>query len=625
MYCSKGQDHGLDKALDQQLIADARGGARNRVAGHARKSYDPQREPHRRHDARLRGHAALRRRRAARRNTIDLTFHGSAGQSFGAFVPRGITLRLEGDANDYFGKGLSGGTLVLRPARTAKFVAEENIIAGNVILYGATGGDVFIRGVVGERFCVRNSGATAVVEGVGDHGCEYMTGGRAVILGPTGRNFAAGMSGGFAFVLDPDRSLFLRMNREMVDLDVLDDDEDVEWLRGVITHAPGADRLGGRGAPAVELVPERTPVHEDLPEGLQACARSPTRRRRNAASTSTKRSWRRLVGETDGVHEARAGAAEAAADPGAHRRLAGGLRGLPGRRRCAQGARCMDCGIPFCHTGCPLGNLIPEWNDLVYRDRWEAAADRLHATNNFPEFTGRLCPAPCEAACVLGINEPAGRDQADRGRDLRPGVGRGLRAAGAGREEDGQARRRRRQRTGRAGGRAAADARRPRRHRVRARRSHRRAAALRHPRVQDGEASPRPPDRADGGGRHAVPDERERRRERPGRRPRAVRRRRARGRRDRVARPSGARPRARRACTRRWSTCRGATACSRATSTRRRSRRTASGSSSSAAATPAPTASAPRSVRARPRFTSSRSCPVRPTSASSRCRGRPTR
>ena len=167
---------------------------------------------------------------------IDLTFHGSAGQSFGAFVPKGMVLRLEGDANDYFGKGLSGGTLVLRPARTAKFVAEENIIAGNVILYGATGGNAFIRGVVGERFCVRNSGATAVVEGVGDHGCEYMTGGRAVILGPTGRNFAAGMSGGFAFVLDPDRSLFLRMNREMVDLDVLDDEEDALWLRGVVTR-----------------------------------------------------------------------------------------------------------------------------------------------------------------------------------------------------------------------------------------------------------------------------------------------------------------------------------------------------------------------------------------------------
>ena len=124
---------------------------------------------------------------------------------------------------------------MLRPPRTARFVAEDNVIAGNVILYGATGGNVFIRGIVGERFCVRNSGATAVVEGVGDHGCEYMTGGRAVILGPTGRNFAAGMSGGFAYVWDAGHSLFLRMNREMVDIDQLDD-EDVDWLRGIITQ-----------------------------------------------------------------------------------------------------------------------------------------------------------------------------------------------------------------------------------------------------------------------------------------------------------------------------------------------------------------------------------------------------
>ena len=139
-------------------------------------------------------------------DTITLTFTGSAGQSFGAFLPRGITLRLEGDANDYFGKGLSGGRLVVRPPAESPFVAEEQIIAGNVILYGATGGEVFIRGQVGERFCVRNSGAIAVVEGVGDHGCEYMTGGRVVVLGPTGRNFAAGMSGGIAYVYDPGRT-----------------------------------------------------------------------------------------------------------------------------------------------------------------------------------------------------------------------------------------------------------------------------------------------------------------------------------------------------------------------------------------------------------------------------------
>ena len=135
-------------------------------------------------------------------DTIDITFTGSAGQSFGAFLPRGITLRLEGDSNDYVGKGLSGGRVIVRPDRAATFVAEDNVIAGNVIGYGATAGEIFLRGVVGERFCVRNSGATAVVEGVGDHGCEYMTGGRVVVLGPTGRNFAAGMSGGVAYVLD---------------------------------------------------------------------------------------------------------------------------------------------------------------------------------------------------------------------------------------------------------------------------------------------------------------------------------------------------------------------------------------------------------------------------------------
>ena len=155
-------------------------------------------------------------------NTIDLTFTGSAGQSFGAFVPRGITMRLVGDANDYLGKGLSGGRIVVRPHADAPFRAEDNIIAGNVILYGATSGEVFIRGVVGERFGVRNSGAVAVVEGVGDHACEYMTGGRVVILGPTGRNIAAGMSGGVAYLLDLAEQ---RLNTEMVDLDPLEDDD----------------------------------------------------------------------------------------------------------------------------------------------------------------------------------------------------------------------------------------------------------------------------------------------------------------------------------------------------------------------------------------------------------------
>jgi glutamate synthase (NADPH) large chain len=168
-------------------------------------------------------------------DTIRCHFTGSAGQSFGAFVPRGITLRLEGDANDYVGKGLSGGRLIVTPPADSTFLAERNIIAGNVALYGATSGEAFIRGVVGERFAVRNSGAMAVVEGVGDHGCEYMTGGRVVVLGATGRNFAAGMSGGIAYVIDPDGDFSQRCNREMVLLEALDSEDD-RLVRDLITR-----------------------------------------------------------------------------------------------------------------------------------------------------------------------------------------------------------------------------------------------------------------------------------------------------------------------------------------------------------------------------------------------------
>jgi glutamate synthase (ferredoxin) len=167
-------------------------------------------------------------------DTISIHFKGSAGQSFMAFVPKGITFVLEGDANDYLGKGLSGGKLVLRPPREAGFTPYQNVIAGNVALYGATSGEAYIRGMAGERFCVRNSGASAVVEGVGDHGCEYMTGGRVVILGQTGRNFAAGMSGGIAYVLDEQRQLESNCNLEMVGLGPLDDPEETELVLGLI-------------------------------------------------------------------------------------------------------------------------------------------------------------------------------------------------------------------------------------------------------------------------------------------------------------------------------------------------------------------------------------------------------
>ena len=167
-------------------------------------------------------------------DTISLRFTGSAGQSFGAFVPRGITLRLEGDANDYLGKGLSGGILAVCPPPRATFVPEDNIIVGNVVLYGATSGEAYIRGRAGERFAVRNSGALAVVEGVGDHGCEYMTAGRVVVLGQTGRNFAAGMSGGVAYVLDADGTFERRCNPALVELEPLASPDDLDLVQDLM-------------------------------------------------------------------------------------------------------------------------------------------------------------------------------------------------------------------------------------------------------------------------------------------------------------------------------------------------------------------------------------------------------
>lgn len=230
LRCTKGQDHGLDRALDNELV---------KLAAPALQDGEPVRAQVEvrnvnRTVGTILGHEVTKRYRGEGLpdGTIDITLTGSAGQSFGAFVPRGITLRLEGDANDYVGKGLSGGRIVVRPDRSATFEASEQIIAGNTIAYGATSGEIFLRGQAGERFCVRNSGATAVVEGVGDHGCEYMTGGVVVVLGQTGRNFAAGMSGGYAFVLDLDEG---RVNPELVDLGPVKGDA-VEELKDLVTR-----------------------------------------------------------------------------------------------------------------------------------------------------------------------------------------------------------------------------------------------------------------------------------------------------------------------------------------------------------------------------------------------------
>lgn len=246
-YCTQSQDHGLDKALDNTLIELAKpaleGGTKvnieheiiniNRVVGTMLSN-----EVCKRYGAEM-----------LPEDTINIKLNGSAGQSLGAFMARGITLTVEGDANDYLGKGLSGGKIILYPPKESTFKAEDNIIAGNVILYGATSGEVYIRGIAAERFCVRNSGASAVVEGIGDHGCEYMTGGRVVILGKTGRNFGAGMSGGIAYVWDPDGDFPKQCNMELFELEGVADHADVLELKTLIE-----DHLGYTDSPVARSI-----------------------------------------------------------------------------------------------------------------------------------------------------------------------------------------------------------------------------------------------------------------------------------------------------------------------------------------------------------------------------------
>jgi glutamate synthase (ferredoxin) len=232
-YCQISQDHGLAKCLDVTTLLDLCKPAIDH--GEKIEAVLPIRNTDRVVGTIL-GNEITRKHGAKGlpEDTIYLHFKGSAGQSFGAFVPKGVTLEIEGDANDYLGKGLSGGKIIVYPPKTSTFVPEENIITGNVALYGATSGEAYIRGMAGERFCVRNSGVNAVVEAVGDHACEYMTGGTVVVLGPTGRNFAAGMSGGVAYVLDETGDFADRCNTAMVDLGKIDEEEESEHVRLLI-------------------------------------------------------------------------------------------------------------------------------------------------------------------------------------------------------------------------------------------------------------------------------------------------------------------------------------------------------------------------------------------------------
>ncbi|XP_005109373.2 putative glutamate synthase [NADPH] [Aplysia californica] len=431
--------------------------------------------------------------------SIEIRLTGSGGQSFCAFLARGVDVFLEGDANDYVCKGLSGGEVVIIPPKSMpeSFKSEDNIIVGNVCLYGATAGKAFFRGQTAERFCVRNSGATAIAEGCGDHGCEYMTGGRVIVLGLTGRNFAAGMSGGIAYCYDKRKMFDDRCNKESVELLPLNNETDLDFVHGLLmefvektgsTLARGIlDNWNTEQGHFIKVYPHeyQRAIAEAEKEEEEKRAALKNEQEKNVASENgvvngdsnqlsvasdlhKLSSLSNMYGE-DMINkledEERATNGQSLSDqqqsdlqkvPSAkaivdiedairnttlenkvmdieldktrgfvkykratyqyrdagerqkdwkeiynHKKVKEGLR--------SQAARCMDCGVPFCQSdnGCPLSNLIPRWNDLVFKNEWRLALDNLHQTNNFPEFTGRVCPAPCEGACVLGINAPA--------------------------------------------------------------------------------------------------------------------------------------------------------------------------------------------------------------------------
>eukprot|EP00879_Flechtneria_rotunda_P003043 GHRR01003263.1.p1 GENE.GHRR01003263.1~~GHRR01003263.1.p1 ORF type:complete len:2008 (+),score=728.67 GHRR01003263.1:1512-7535(+) len=487
--CIQKQDHGLDAGLDVFLIPHCKPALPDGPG-----TLEP--EPvyvefgvlntHRAVGTTL-SHEVTRRFGAAGLpdDTIHIKLTGHAGQSLGAWLCKGITIELEGDANDYVGKGLSGGVIAVYPPKTATFTPQDNIIIGNVALYGGTKGEAFFRGRAAERFCVRNSGVKAVVEGCGDHGCEYMTGGVAVVLGPTGKNFGAGMSGGIAYVYDPNNQLESLANSDVKgDLMAVTEYQDVKVLKGLVqrhlkfTGSEVARRIllnwekerpnfkkvfpheyqralaeaaaikkaeeeqkaaikaaGLQGVDAFERLKQEAAkaTVEHPPKALQLpmptlpdpavakAALEVTAREGLPVTGTNAKSWEdlrpKVVPETK-ANKVR-GFLEYNRAPLGYRPEAERLKdwgevmeNAPTPARAdqlhTQSARCMECGTPFCHqvsSGCPLGNKIPEFNDLVHKGRWREALDRLLETNNFPEFTGRVCPAPCEGACVLGINQ----------------------------------------------------------------------------------------------------------------------------------------------------------------------------------------------------------------------------
>lgn len=443
------QDFQLEKRLDNQLIKEASAILENptnkkpiRISMHIKNTDRAFASTLSYHIAKKYGEPGL-----GADNIINIDLKGTAGQSFCAFLPIGVSAYLEGDANDYVGKGLSGGKVVVYPPKNApiSFKSEDNIIVGNVCLYGATSGKVFIRGIASERFCVRNSGATAVVEGIGDHGCEYMTGGLAVILGPTGRNFAAGMSGGIAYVWNRNKDLMKLCNESTVDLLPITDESEFQSLLKLIEEFV-LETGSTRGMEILQnWQTERSVFIKVFPKEYQRALKQIKEEESIAASVNSKENSdcgasnghcnglngstqqketgkeTKIAGDVKDIEDSLNGTLDKVRGFMKYKRIKGYYR-EPEKRMSdwneifdqkfirdnvrVQATRCMDCGVPLCQTsyGCPLGNIIPKWNDLVHKDDWQQAIFQLLQTNNFPEFTGRVCPAPCEGACVLGIN-----------------------------------------------------------------------------------------------------------------------------------------------------------------------------------------------------------------------------
>ncbi|KAK8970096.1 hypothetical protein KSP40_PGU015015 [Platanthera guangdongensis] len=441
-YFVQKQDHGLELALDNNLITLSKAALEKAMPVYIEI---PVRNVNRAVGTML-SHEVTKKyfMKGLPADTIHIKLSGSAGQSLGAFLCTGITLELEGDSNDYVGKGLSGGKIVVYPPRQSQFDPKENIVIGNVALYGATKGEAYFSGMAAERFCVRNSGAIAVVEGVGDHGCEYMTDGLVVVLGKTGRNFAAGMSGGTAYVYDVDEKFHSLCNLELVDLEKVEEEEDIMTLKMMIQQhqrhtssqlareildsfdnlLPKFIKVFPRGYKKIlqKLKAEKAAKDEqeegelmkkDAFEELKKLAAATGNGKADTKLEHSK-SIKRPTQVADAVKHRgfinyeREGVAYR--DPTVRindwKEVA--VESKPSSLLKTQSARCMDCGTPFCHqekSGCPLGNKIPEFNELVHQNRLRDALDRLLETNNFPEFTGRVCPAPCEGSCVLGIIE----------------------------------------------------------------------------------------------------------------------------------------------------------------------------------------------------------------------------